>query len=80
MQALTFGGIETINHQSVSDPEILQPGDAIVQIIMAGICGSDLHVYHGRETGIDNGTVMGHEFVGIVVEKGNDVKKFQKWR
>lgn len=78
MQALTFGGIETINHQSVPDPEIINSTDAIVQITMSGICGSDLHVYHGRETGLDKGTVMGHEFVGIVIETGNDVKKFQK--
>ena len=78
MQALTFGGIETILHLTVPDPVILQPDDAIVQITMAGICGSDLHVYHGRETGLDEGTVMGHELVGIVVEKGNGVKKFHK--
>jgi len=45
---------------------------------MAGICGSDLHVYHGRETGIDHGTVMGHEFTGIVEEAGTSVKKFKK--
>jgi threonine dehydrogenase-like Zn-dependent dehydrogenase len=76
MQALTFGGIETIIHQSVADPEILNDGDAIVKISMAGICGSDLHVYHGRETGLDEGTVMGHELVGIVVETGSDVKRF----
>ena len=78
MQALTFGGIETVIHQSVPDPEILHPADAIVQITLSGICGSDLHVYHGRETGIDKGTVMGHEFVGTVVEAGNEVKKFRK--
>lgn len=78
MQALTFGGIETINHQSVPDPVIIHSTDAIVQITMAGICGSDLHVYHGRETGLDDGTVMGHEFVGIVVEIGSEVNKFQK--
>ena len=78
MQALTFGGIETINHQSVPDPVIINSTDAIVQISMAGICGSDLHVYHGRETGIDNNTVMGHEFVGIVIETGNKVNKFKK--
>lgn len=78
MHALTFGGIETIVHQLVPDPEILQPTDAIVQITLSGICGSDLHVYHGRETGIDKGTVMGHEFVGIVIEAGNAVKKFKK--
>ena len=78
MQALTFGGIETIVHQSVPDPEILQPTDAIVRITLSGICGSDLHVYHGRETGIDNGTVMGHEFVGTITEAGNGIKKFKK--
>jgi threonine dehydrogenase-like Zn-dependent dehydrogenase len=78
MHALTFGGIENIIYRSVADPQILQDTDAIVQITLSGICGSDLHVYHGRETGIDNGTVMGHEFVGIVVEYGNAVKKFTK--
>ena len=78
MQALTFGGVETIIHQSVPDPTILEPTDVIVQITLSGICGSDLHVYHGRERGIDNGTVMGHEFVGTIVETGDDVKKFKK--
>src|SRR5215204_4366068 len=78
MYALTFGGVEAIIHQSVSDPQILQDTDVIVQITLSGICGSDLHVYHGRETGIDEGTVMGHEFVGIVIETGNAVKKFFK--
>ncbi|HEU5164686.1 MAG TPA: alcohol dehydrogenase family protein [Chitinophagaceae bacterium] len=78
MQALTFGGVETIVFQKVPDPKILQPTDAIVQITLSGICGSDLHVYHGRETGLDNGTVMGHEFVGTIVETGSAVKKFYK--
>ncbi len=78
MQALTFGGIEKVIFQSVTEPQILQPTDAIVQITLSSICGSDLHVYHGRETGIDEGTVMGHEFVGTVVETGNAVKKFHK--
>ena len=78
MQALTFGGIEKVIFQSVIEPQILQPTDAIVQITLSSICGSDLHVYHGRETGIDEGTVMGHEFVGTVVETGNAVKKFYK--
>jgi len=78
MQALTFGGIEDIIYQSVPEPQILEPTDAIVQITLSGICGSDLHVYHGRETGIDEGTVMGHEFVGTVMETGNAVKKFYK--
>ena len=45
---------------------------------MAGICGSDLHVYHGRETGLDHGTVMGHEFTGVVEEDRQYVRKFKK--
>jgi threonine dehydrogenase-like Zn-dependent dehydrogenase len=78
MQALTFGGIKTVIHTSVDDPGILHPADAIVQISLSGICGSDLHVYHGRESGIDEGTVMGHEFTGTIIETGTEVKKFKK--
>ena len=78
MQALIFGGVENIVYQTVPEPKILQPTDAIVQITLSSICGSDLHVYHGRETGLDEGTVMGHEFVGTIVETGNAVNKFYK--
>jgi threonine dehydrogenase-like Zn-dependent dehydrogenase len=78
MHALTFGGKEIIEYSTVNDPVLLQPTDAIVKITMAGICGSDLHVYHGKETGLDHGTVMGHEFTGIVEEAGNDVQQFKK--
>jgi len=78
MQALTFGGVETIVYQNVPEPKILEPTDAIVQISLSGICGSDLHVYHGREGGLDEGTVMGHEFVGTIVETGSAVNKFYK--
>ena len=78
MHALTFGGKEIIEYSNVKDPELLQPGDAIVKITLSGVCGSDLHVYHGRETGLDHGTVMGHEFTGIVEETGTEVKRFNK--
>src|ERR1051325_7084409 len=76
MQALTFQGKEIIQYDEVADPAILDPSDAIVKITRSSICGSDLHVYHEKETGLDKGTVMGHEFTGIVVETGADVKRF----
>ena len=76
--ALTFAGKQIIEYNTVRDPELVNPSDAIVKITMAGICGSDLHVYHGRETGLDHGTVMGHEFTGIVEETGSGVTKFKK--
>jgi threonine dehydrogenase-like Zn-dependent dehydrogenase len=78
MNALTFAGKESIGYSQVNDPKLVSPTDAIVRVTMAGICGSDLHVYHGRETGLDRGTVMGHEFVGIVEEAGSAVRKFKK--
>jgi len=74
MRALTFRGVETVCHETVSDPEIESPGDVIVRVERTGICGSDLHVFHGRETGLDAGTVMGHELVGEIVATGREVR------
>lgn len=70
MKALTFRGPRDIRYESVPDPRLLDEGDAIVQVERAGLCGSDLHIYHGREPGQDDGTIMGHELVGRVVETG----------
>tara|TARA_R110002049_G_scaffold4601_5_gene32733 strand:+ start:1023623 stop:1024627 length:1005 start_codon:yes stop_codon:yes gene_type:complete len=58
----------------VPDAEIVAPQDVVVRVQMAGLCGSDLHAFFGRESGLDVGTVMGHEFVGVVVAVGADVK------
>jgi 2-desacetyl-2-hydroxyethyl bacteriochlorophyllide A dehydrogenase len=74
MRALTFQGVETVRHESVPDPRIEDPRDVLVRVECAGLCGSDLHVYHGRETGLDRGTVMGHELVGEIVERGAEVR------
>ena len=73
MKAITFLGVETLAFGDVPDPEPLDPRDALVRVTAAGICGSDLHPYFGRETGLDAGTVMGHELVGQVVEVGSAV-------
>ena len=77
MLALTFQGIETVRCETIPDPRIEKPDDVIVAVSAAGVCGSDLHVYHGRETGLDLGTALGHEFVGEVVEVGSEVKRFR---
>lgn len=73
MLGCCFLDIEQVETRSLDDPVIQQPDQAIVQVELAGLCGSDLHPFFGRETGLDPGTVMGHEFVGKVVETGSDV-------
>ena len=78
MKALTFHGKMDIRYEKVPDPEIKEPTDAIVKVSKTAICGSDLHIYHERESGLDTGTVMGHEFIGEVVEKGKDVRILKK--
>lgn len=78
MHALTFHGKQTIRYESIPDPEIIQDTDVIVKVKLCAICGSDLHVYHEHEKGIDHATAMGHEFTGEIVETGSGVKKFKK--
>lgn len=68
MNALTFHGVENVVFERVPDPSLMEPRDAIVRVDVAGLCGSDLHPYFGREVGLDTGTVLGHEFVGEIVE------------
>lgn len=73
MRALTFRGVQRIGYEQAAEPRLEAAGDVIVEVEVAGLCGSDLHAYFGRETGLDVGTVMGHEFVGRVVERGDGV-------
>jgi 2-desacetyl-2-hydroxyethyl bacteriochlorophyllide A dehydrogenase len=77
MKAITFAGFRDVEYTTVDDPRIEEPGDVIVRVAVAGICGSDLHPYHEREEGLDFGAVMGHEFVGEVVEVGAEVSKLK---
>ena len=78
MKALTYHGVHRIRYEDAPDPRLQHELDSIVEVARGGICGSDLHVYHGRETGLDAGTVMGHEFVGRVVETGAGVRRFSR--
>ncbi len=74
MRAITFRGVESLAWEEVPEPRVLEPTDALVRMRVAGICGSDLHPYFGRERGLDVGTVMGHELLGEVVEVGSEVR------
>lgn len=73
MKALTFHGKHDVRFETVRDPEIVQPTDVIVRVKLCAICGSDLHIYHEHEKGIDPGTAMGHEFMGEIVDAGKNV-------
>lgn len=77
MNAITFQGVEHLAYERVPDPEIVESTDTIVRVRVAGLCGSDLHPYFGRERGLDVGTVMGHELLGEVVEAGGGVHDFR---
>ncbi|MEM7417605.1 MAG: alcohol dehydrogenase catalytic domain-containing protein [Gemmatimonadota bacterium] len=74
MKAVTFQGVEALAYEDVPDPSIVDARDVVVRVSVAGLCGSDLHPYFGREVGIEVGTVMGHELLGDVVEVGADVR------
>jgi len=73
MRALVWHGKEDIRCETVPDPSIEQPRDAIVKVTSCAICGSDLHLYDHFMLGMHKGDVMGHEFMGEVVEIGRGV-------
>jgi threonine dehydrogenase-like Zn-dependent dehydrogenase len=75
MRALLFEEVGRVAVATVADPVLVDPGDAIVRVEVAGLCGSDLHVYRGHEHGLDAGTVMGHELLGEVVAVGRAVTR-----
>ena len=76
MKAITFQDIEQLAFEDAADPELVEATDVLVRVTAAGICGSDLHPYFGRERGLDVGTVMGHELIGEIEEVGAEVQDF----
>ena len=80
MRALSFHGKHDVRIDNVPDPEIINPRDAIIEVTSTAICGSDLHLYDGVIPGVLPGDILGHEFMGEVVEtgKGSNLKKGQR--
>jgi threonine dehydrogenase-like Zn-dependent dehydrogenase len=78
MKALCWHGANDVRVDNVPDPTIINPRDAIVKITSTAICGSDLHLYNGFIPTMQSGDIMGHEFMGEVVELGSEVKNLKK--
>src|SRR5689334_10470906 len=74
MQALTYHGAKDVRVESVPDPQLEAKDDILLRVTATAICGSDLHLYRGKIPGLEEGDVLGHEFMGIVEEVGPAVK------
>ena len=77
MKALCWYGTNDVRIKKVPDPRIVNPRDAIIKITLTAICGSDLHLYDGFIPTMRRGDILGHEFMGEVVEVGRDNKKLK---
>src|SRR5579864_3783930 len=74
MKALMWCGPEDVRIEDVERPSLLEPDDALLRVTTAAICGSDLHLYHGKIPKLVPGIVLGHEFMGVVEEVGPAVR------
>ena len=77
MKALRYRGERDIRCETISDPALKDQSGVIVKMKACGICGSDLHIYHGQGFSKDDGYCVGHEAIGEIVETGRDVKSFK---
>lgn len=71
MKALCWHGKEDVRMETVPDPTLIDPRDAIVKVTATAICGSDLHLYDGYMPTMESGDILGHEFMGEIVEVGS---------
>lgn len=78
MKALCWHGKNDVRVDSVPDPKIENPRDAIVKVTATAICGSDLHLYDGYMPTMESGDILGHEFMGEIVELGSAVTNLKK--
>jgi len=79
MKAITFHGVGDVRAEDVADPKVAEPTDVVLRITTSAVCGSDLHQYHGRAGAlVQTGSVMGHEFMGVVEEVGPGVRQLTR--
>jgi threonine dehydrogenase-like Zn-dependent dehydrogenase len=77
MKAVVFHGAGDIRLEKVSDPKLEKSSDAIIRLTASAICGTDLHFVRGTVPGVEPGTILGHEGVGVVEELGKEVRNFK---
>ncbi|HWA74041.1 MAG TPA: zinc-dependent alcohol dehydrogenase [Polyangiaceae bacterium] len=77
MKANCWMGKKNVSVETVPDPRILSPRDAIVRVTSTAICGSDLHLYNGFIPTMERGDIVGHEFMGEVMEVGADIRELK---
>jgi len=77
MKAVVFHGVGDIRLETVRDPKLKATTDALIRITASAICGTDLHFVRGTVSGLEPGTVLGHEAVGVIEEVGKDVRNFR---
>lgn len=75
MKAVCWHGKHKVKVNEVDDPKILNPRDAIIKITTTAICGSDLHLYDGVIPTMQRGDILGHEFMGEVIEVGDEIDR-----
>ena len=73
MKAVVLDQLGSVRVEERPEPRLEGTDEAIVRVTCAGICGSDLHIVSGRDRGCRLGTIMGHEFTGVVEEVGSEV-------
>jgi threonine dehydrogenase-like Zn-dependent dehydrogenase len=78
MQAVCWYGTQDIRVEKTPEPKLLNKHDAIVKTTLTAICGSDLHIYNGYIPGMEKGDILGHEFMGEVVEVGTEIRNLKK--
>jgi threonine dehydrogenase-like Zn-dependent dehydrogenase len=78
MHALTYHGSYDVRVETVPDPILQEPDDVILKITATAICGSDLHLYRGKMPELKDGDILGHEFMGVVVDSGSGISQLKK--